>query len=408
MDGRELHTTCCIVGGGPAGMMTGFLLARAGIDVIVLEKHKDFFRDFRGDTIHPSTFQLMHELGLLEDFLRVPHQEISSLSAIFNGHMVHLADFSHLKVARPAIGLMPQWDFLNFIAEQAAKYNSFCLIRQADVTGLLMNHDKITGVKASTPDGPLEVHAKLVIGTDGRQSTVRKAAGLTVIETGAPIDVLWFRLSRHPGDPGQVLGNFSQGRILILLDRSTYWQCGYIIDKDGYDKIKEEGLNKFRTDLAETCPFLKDRLLELTAWTAIQLLSVKIDHLHTWYREGLICIGDAAHAMSPVGGVGINLAIQDAVAAANFLWRPLRDQADVPMTVLARLQIRRTFPTRITQALQVRIQQGIHHRRQTLEKTGVPLIMRWMEHYPLLRRIPARLIGIGVRPEHVQSPEIRN
>ena len=389
-------------------MMTGFLLARAGIDVIVLEKHKDFFRDFRGDTIHPSTFQLMHELGLLEDFLRVPHQEISSLSAIFNGHTVRLADFSHLKVALPAIGLMPQWDFLNFMAEQAARYKSFCLIRQADVTGLLTDRDKITGITATTPDGPLEVHAKLVIGTDGRQSTVRTAAGLTVIETGAPIDVLWFRLSRHPDDPGQILGNFSQGRILILLDRSTYWQCGYVIDKDGYDAIKEEGLNKFRTDLAETSPFLKDRLLELTAWTDIQLLSVKIDHLHTWYREGLICIGDAAHAMSPVGGVGINLAIQDAVAAANLLWRPLRDEADVPLTVLARLQIRRTFPTRVIQALQVRIQQGIKSRRKDVEKTAVPLFMRWAERYPFLRRIPARLVGIGVRPEHVHSPEIRN
>jgi len=408
MDGRELHTTCCIVGGGPAGMMTGFLLARAGIDVIVLEKHKDFFRDFRGDTIHPSTFQLMHELGLLEDFLQVPHQEVSSLSAVFNGQEIHLADFSHLKVARPVIGLMPQWDFLNFIARQAARYNSFSLIRQADVTGLLMNHDKISGVTATTPDGPLKVYAKLVIGTDGRQSTVRTAADLTVIETGAPIDVLWFRLSRHPDDPGQILGNFSNGRILILLDRSTYWQCGYIIDKDGYDKIKEEGLNKFRTDLAETSPFLKDRLLELTDWTDIQLLSVKIDHLHTWYREGLICIGDAAHAMSPVGGVGINLAIQDAVAAANLLWRPLRDQPDVPLTVLARLQIRRTFPTRIIQALQVRIQQGVNHRRKTLEKTGVPLLMRWANRYPFLRRIPARLVGMGVRPEHVHSPEIRN
>jgi len=408
MDGTELHTTCCIVGGGPAGMMTGFLLARAGIDVIVLEKHKDFFRDFRGDTIHPSTFQLMFELGLLEDFLRVPHQEISSMSAIFNGQEVHLADFSHLKVARPAIGLMPQWDFLNFIARQAARYKSFSLIREANVTGLLKDEDKITGVTATTPDGSLEVHAKLVIGTDGRQSTVRAAAGLSVIETGAPIDVLWFRLSRHPDDPGQILGNFSRGRILILLDRSTYWQCGYVIDKDGYDKLKEEGLSKFREDLAETSPFLKDRLLELKDWTDIQLLSVKIDHLHTWYREGLICIGDAAHAMSPVGGVGINLAIQDAVAAANFLWQPLRDEADVPLTVLARLQIRRTFPTRVIQALQIRIQQGIKSRRKDVEKASVPLFMRWAERYPLLRRIPARLVGMGVRPEHVHSPEIRN
>jgi 2-polyprenyl-6-methoxyphenol hydroxylase-like FAD-dependent oxidoreductase len=408
MDGRELHTTCCIVGGGPAGMMTGFLLARAGIDVIVLEKHKDFFRDFRGDTIHPSTFQLMYELGLLEDFLRVPHQEISSLSAIFNGHEIHLADFSHLKVARPAIGLMPQWDFLNFLAGQAARYRSFSLIRQADVTGLLKHEDKITGIIATTPDGPLEVHAKLVIGTDGRQSTVRREAGLSVIETGSPIDVLWFRLSRHPADPGQILGNFSRGRILILLDRNTYWQCGYVIDKDGYDQFKAEGLDKFRADLAETSPFLKDRLLELRAWTDVQLLSVKIDHLHTWYREGLICIGDAAHAMSPVGGVGINLAIQDAVAAANFLWQPLRDQGDVPLTVLARLQIRRAFPTRVIQALQVRIQRGISTRRKATEKTGVPLIMRWAERYPFLRRIPARLVGIGIRPEHVHSPEIRN
>jgi 2-polyprenyl-6-methoxyphenol hydroxylase-like FAD-dependent oxidoreductase len=389
-------------------MMTGFLLARAGIDVIVLEKHKDFFRDFRGDTIHPSTFQLMYELGLLEDFLRVPHQEISSLSAIFNGHEIHLADFSHLKVARPAIGLMPQWDFLNFLAGQAARYRSFSLIRQADVTGLLKHEDKITGIIATTPDGPLEVHAKLVIGTDGRQSTVRREAGLSVIETGSPIDVLWFRLSRHPADPGQILGNFSRGRILILLDRNTYWQCGYVIDKDGYDQFKAEGLDKFRADLAETSPFLKDRLLELRAWTDVQLLSVKIDHLHTWYREGLICIGDAAHAMSPVGGVGINLAIQDAVAAANFLWQPLRDQGDVPLTVLARLQIRRAFPTRVIQALQVRIQRGISTRRKATKKTGVPLIMRWAERYPFLRRIPARLVGIGIRPEHVHSPEIRN
>jgi 2-polyprenyl-6-methoxyphenol hydroxylase-like FAD-dependent oxidoreductase len=408
MNGRELHTNCCIVGGGPAGMMTGFLLARAGIDVIVLEKHKDFFRDFRGDTIHPSTFQLMYELGLLEDFLQVPHQEISSMSAIFNGHEVHLADFSHLKVARPVIGLMPQWDFLNFIAGQAARYKTFSLIREANVTGLLKDEDKITGVIATTPDGSLEVHAKLVIGTDGRQSTIRAAADLSVIETGAPIDVLWFRLSRHADDPGQILGNFSHGRILILLDRSTYWQCGYVIDKDGYDKLKEEGLNKFREDLAETSPFLKDRLLELKDWTDIQLLSVKIDHLHTWYREGLICIGDAAHAMSPVGGVGINLAIQDAVAAANFLWRPLREETDVPMTVLARLQTRRTFPTRVIQALQVRIQQGINSRRKDVEKASIPLFMRWAERFPLLRRIPARLVGMGIRPEHVHSPEIRN
>lgn len=399
---KVLQTTCCIAGGGPAGMMAGFLLARAGIPVIVLEKHKDFFRDFRGDTIHPSTFQVMHELGLLKTFLRVPHQEITSLSAVFNGHRIRLADFSHLKVARPALGLMPQWDFLNFIAEQAKGFSTFTLIREANVVGLLEDQHKITGVAALTPDGPLQVHARLVIGADGRSSVIRREAGLTVIDTGAPIDVLWFRLSRQADDPEQTFGNYHYGEILILLNREDYWQCGYIIDKGGFEKIKEQGLDPFRQKLTEICPFLHLRVQELQDWSDIRLLSVAIDHLQTWYKDGLICIGDAAHAMSPVGGVGINLAIQDAVAAANLLYRPLSLDQRAPVKILKQIQKRRAFPTRVTQALQVRIQKGIAGKRAN---PGIPLVMRLVDRFPLLRRIPALLVGKGVRPEHVRSPE---
>jgi 2-polyprenyl-6-methoxyphenol hydroxylase-like FAD-dependent oxidoreductase len=383
-------------------MMSGFLLARAGIPVIVLEKHKDFFRDFRGDTIHPSTFQIMHELGLLKTFLRVPHQEITSLSAVFNGHSIRLADFSHLKTAKPVLGLMPQWDFLNFIAGQAGKYDTFSLIREANVTGLLKDEAAVTGVSALTPEGPLQVHARLVIGADGRSSVVRREAGLTVIDTGAPIDVLWFRLSRQSDDPEQTFGNYHYGEILIMLNREDYWQCGYIINKGGFEKVKEQGLDPFRQRLVEICPFLNPRVQELQDWSAVKLLSVAIDHLQTWYKDGLICIGDAAHAMSPVGGVGINLAIQDAVAAANLLYRPLGLDQRVPIKVLQRIQKRRTFPTRITQALQVRIQQGIAGKRASRD---IPLVMRLVDRFPLLRRIPALLVGQGVRPEHVRSPQ---
>ena len=400
-DAKVIRTTCCIAGGGPAGMMAGFLLARAGIAVVVLEKHKDFFRDFRGDTIHPSTFQVMHELGLLEAFLQVPHQEINSLSAIFNGRAIKLADFCHLKAAKPVLGLMPQWDFLNFVAEQAVRYSCFSLIREANVIDLLREQDVITGVSALTPDGPLEVHARLVIGADGRGSVVRKKAGLAVIDTGAPIDVLWFRLSRQTSDPEQTFGNFHYGEILIMLNREEYWQCGYIINKGGFEKIREGGLDAFHKKLTEICAFLGDRVQELGEWSDLRLLSVAIDHLETWYRDGLICIGDAAHAMSPVGGVGINLAIQDAVAAANLLYEPLNRGSRVPVAVLRQLQKRRTFPARMIQALQVRIQKGIVDGRGN---TGVPLIMRLVDRFPVLRRIPAMLMGKGVRPEHVHSP----
>src|SRR5579859_5197324 len=366
MEPRSVHTTCCVVGGGPAGMITGFLLARAGIPVVVLEKHRDFFRDFRGDTLHPSTFNIMAQLGLLDAFLKVPHQEITELSAVYNGRRLRFADFSHLHAAKPALGLMPQWDFLNFITEQASKYPNFTLLRETNVTGLLqtptapplsntpaapgtqspptnphLQPPRITGVHAETPAGGLDIHASLVIGADGRGSTVRKAAGLEPIETGVPIDVLWFRLSRHPDDPGTVFGNFYRGRILILVYRGDYWQCGLVIDKGGFEKIKADGLENFRDQLTVICPFLKNRIHELTDWSKVNLLVVKIDHLETWYTNGLLCIGDAAHAMSPVGGVGINLAIQDAVATANILWAPLKNNQPITETLLRKVQKRR-------------------------------------------------------------------
>ncbi|HEY8969902.1 MAG TPA: FAD-dependent oxidoreductase [Puia sp.] len=394
-------TDCCIVGGGPAGMMAGFLLARCGISVMVLEKHKDFFRDFRGDTIHPSTFQIMHELGLLEAFRKVPHQEISSINALFNGRSIRLVDFSHLKLALPAAGVMPQWDFLNFIAKQAEQFPTFSLIREANVTGLLKNGDGITGVTALTPDGPLEVHARLVIGADGRSSVIRQAAGLKVIDTGAPIDVLWFRLTHRANDPDQAFGNFYYGKILVMLNRGQYWQCGFIIEKGGFEQLKAKGMGAFTKELTTICPFLDDRVQELRDWSDVKLLSVKIDHLETWYRAGLICIGDAAHAMSPVGGVGINLAIQDAVAAANRLYKPLQSGLPIPIDILRSIQKRRVFPTRVTQALQVSIQKGIVTGDA---RSRIPLIVRLIDRFPFLRRIPAMIIGNGIRPEHVHAP----
>ncbi len=401
-----IHTTCCIAGGGPAGMMCAFLLARAGVPVTVLEKHKDFFRDFRGDTIHPSTFQIMDDLGLLQDFLRLPHQEITTLSAVFNGRTIHLADFSHLHYVKPVLGLMPQWDFLNFLAEKAKKYPTFSLMREAKVTGLLIEEDAVCGVTVQTPDESLDIRCKLVIGADGRSSDVRSQAGLEVIETGVPIDILWFRLSRHEGDPAQTLGNFLQGEILILLNRDTYWQCGYVIDKGGFDTIKSQGLVVFRKKIVGICPYLVDRVGELGDWSVVQLLTITVDHLETWYREGLVCIGDAALAMSPVGGVGINLAIQDAVAAANAFWEHLSKNEPIPETVLSKFQSRRAFPARAIQAVQAKIHEGIHIRRDQKPQRGAPWVMRLVDDIPLLRRIPAWIIGRGFRPERVRTPEV--
>lgn len=387
-------------------MMLGFLLARAGIEVVVLEKHADFFRDFRGDTIHPSTLQLMHELGLLEEFLKVPHQEMKHLGFDFNNYPIQLADFTHLKIAKPVLALMPQWDFLKFIEQHAVKYAGFKLVMNANVTDLIKENGRVTGVVATTKDGPLEVRGAVVVGTDGRRSTVREKAELKVLSSGVPIDVLWFRITRKETDPPQTFGRFEHGHVMVLLNRDEYWQCAYIIDKGGYDKIQNSGLVAFRETLAEVSPFLADRLEELKSWDDIKLLTVDIDHLERWYTDGLLCIGDAAHAMSPIGGVGINLAIQDAVATANILYQPLLRNEPITNAVLQLVQKRREFPARVIQKLQINIQNNIiTHGGKLNEATKPPLVMRIINMIPLLQRLPAKAVGMGVRPEHVRTPE---
>ena len=403
---QKLKTQCCIAGGGPAGMMLGFLLARAGIEVIVFEKHADFFRDFRGDTIHPSTFQLIYELGLLDEFLKVPHQEVKQLEVVFNCISIQLADFTHLNVAKPVLGLMPQWDFLKFLQTHAAKYPSFKLILEAEVTDIIKQNGRVTGITANTKDGPLQVFGDIVVATDGRSSILRKKAGLKVIPSGVPIDVLWFRVSRQPDDPAQTFGRFDHGRIMVLLNRDEYWQCAYLIDKGIYPQMQQKGLEAFHRELSEVSPFLANRMTELKSWDDIKLLSVDIDHLETWYTDGLLCIGDAAHAMSPIGGVGINLAVQDAVATANILFDPLSRNKIVTTDILRKVQNRRTFPTRVIQRVQIFIQNGIMNRRSLAAKhEKPPLPFRLIKAFPILSRIPAWLIGIGVRPEHVKTPE---
>jgi 2-polyprenyl-6-methoxyphenol hydroxylase-like FAD-dependent oxidoreductase len=401
------QTACCVVGGGPAGMVLGFLLARAGIEVLVLEKHADFFRDFRGDTIHPSTFELMYELGLLEDFLRVPHQQLLEIGAAIDDFSVTIADFSHLPVHCKFVGLMPQWDFLNFIAEKAKAYPEFHLHMESEVTDLLIEDDRVTGVRARTRDGDREFRAGLTVGADGRHSIVRAKAGFEVFDLGAPIDVLWMRLSRLPTDPAQTLGRFRAGKLLVTLDRGDYWQCAYVIAKGGFDAIQKKGLPAFRQDLETVAPFLQGRTAELKDWSDIKLLSVAVDRLRHWSRSGLLCIGDSAHAMSPIGGVGINLAIQDAVAAANILVPALSKGASAD-AYLHKVQARREFPTRTTQGFQI-----FAHKRfitpalatkAPLKRLPLPLAL--LKHFPILRRIPARMVGLGFRPEHIHTPDI--
>jgi 2-polyprenyl-6-methoxyphenol hydroxylase-like FAD-dependent oxidoreductase len=399
---ERIQVRCCVAGGGPAGMMLGFLLARAGVDVLVLEKHADFLRDFRGDTVHPSTLEVMHELGLLDDFLKRPHQEARQLTGYVGGEPVLVADFSHLPTRCPFIAFMPQWDFLNFLEEHGRQYPQFHVKMRATVTELLEEGGTVVGVRAQTPDGPLEVRADLVVGADGRHSTVRGRAGLKVQDVGAPMDVLWLRLPRRPDDPDQPAGRFDRGRILVMLNRGDYWQCGFVIPKGALETIRARGLEAFRATLAEIAPYIADRVGELRSWDEIKLLTVVVDRLRRWYRPGLLCLGDAAHAMSPVGGVGINLAIQDAVAAANRLAGPLREGRVTPRDLQA-VQRRREFPTRVTQGIQVLIQNGVIRRVLAGRKPlGLPLPLRLFRWFPLLRRIPARLIGMGIRPEHVR------
>lgn len=383
--------------------MLGLLLARAGVDVVVLEKHADFLRDFRGDTIHPSTLEVMHELGLLDDLLKLPHQKAPQLNGYFGGLALTIADFSHLPVRCPYIAFMPQWDFLNFLTKHASRYPTFKLRMQAEVTGLLEEDGCVVGLRATTPEGPLDVRASLVVGADGRHSVVRAQAGLQVDELGAPMDVLWFGLSRRPTDPEASMGRFDIGRIFITLNRGDYWQCGFVIPKGSVEQIREKGLPAFRAGVAQLAPFAADRVGELQDWNAVKLLTVKVDRLTQWCRPGLLCIGDAAHAMSPVGGVGINLAIQDAVAAANLLTVPLR-AGRVTIGDLRRVQQRRMLPTRLTQRMQLFMQNRVIRRvLSSTEALAPPLAIKLLAWFPIVRRIPARLIGMGVRPEHVRA-----
>jgi 2-polyprenyl-6-methoxyphenol hydroxylase-like FAD-dependent oxidoreductase len=401
---ETLAARCCIAGGGPAGMMLGLLLARAGVDVIVLEKHADFFRDFRGDTIHPSTLEVVHELGLLDEFLKRPHQELRLLRGWIGDEMIPVADFSHLPTHCKFIALTPQWDFLDFLSQQAKTYPSFRLRMQAEVTDLIEEGGRVAGVHAHTPSGALEVRADLVVGADGRHSTVRSQSGLEIIDLGAPMDVLWMRLSQRPGDPKESMGRFDPGHVFVMIDRGDYWQCAFVIPKGGFDEVKRRGLEAFRQEVARVAPFMRDRVGEIAEWDHVKLLTVAVDRLRQWFRPGLLCIGDAAHAMSPIGGIGINLAVQDAVAAGNLLAEPLR-RGPATLDQLWAVQRRREFPTRITQRAQVLIQNRIIGRVLTAQaKTfSLPLPLRLMRRWPFLRRIPARLIGMGVRPEHVRA-----
>jgi 2-polyprenyl-6-methoxyphenol hydroxylase-like FAD-dependent oxidoreductase len=402
----EIKTTCCIAGGGPAGMMLGFLLARAGVPVVVLEKHEDFLRDFRGDTVHPSTLELMHELGLLQEFLRVPHSAVREISLqIGDDHLV-VGYFEHLPVHCKFIALMPQWDFLNFLADRARRYPGFDLRVRTEATDLLFDDGRVAGLRAKTPDGQIEIRADLTVGCDGRHSTLRERAGFSVENLRAPMDVMWFRISRKDNDPAGVAARVESGRMLVMLNRNDYWQCAYIIPKGTADEVKQVGLDEFRNSVGDLFPLLRDRLHEIDSWDKVKLLTVEVDRLQRWYRAGLICIGDAAHAMSPIGGVGINLAVQDAVAAANILAEPLR-RGTVTIDTLKQVQQRREFPTRVTQRLQIIMQNNLigPALANKSKRPRAPLFMKMMQ-WPLLRRIPGRLLAYGVRPEHIHAPAL--
>jgi 2-polyprenyl-6-methoxyphenol hydroxylase-like FAD-dependent oxidoreductase len=405
MADESLSVRCCIVGGGPAGMMLGFLLARAGVDIVVLEKHVDFLRDFRGDTIHPSTLEVLNELGILDEFLKRPHQKVTQLNAVFDDATLTVADFSHLPVRCKFIAFMPQWHFLDFLLEQGRRYPNFRVIKQAEVVDLIEDMGRVVGVRAKTPNGTLDIHASLVVGADGRTSIVRSKAGLKVQDIGAPMDVMWFGLSRAPDDYENVLARFGTGNIFIMINRGDYWQCGFVIPKGSADKVRSEGLDAFHRNIAELSPFISSRVGEIDTWDKVKLLTVGVDRLTRWYKPGLLCIGDASHTMSPVGGVGINLAIQDAVAASNILAKPLYDNC-LRETDLALVQKRREFPARMTQAFQVFVQRRVITKSLSGKtKVSPPLLARLIGSCPWLRRIPARLIGMGIRPEHIQVAE---
>jgi 2-polyprenyl-6-methoxyphenol hydroxylase-like FAD-dependent oxidoreductase len=401
MPGRET-TTCCIAGGGPAGVVLGYLLARAGVHVIVLEKHKDFFRDFRGDTIHPSTLELMYELGLLDEFLKLPHQELQRIGGQFGDFAFTGADFSHLPTHCKFIALMPQWDFLNFLANQGKRFRTFELRMEHEAIGVLEKDGEVKGIRVKTPEGLMEMEADLVVACDGRHSTVRDAAEFEVMDLGVPVDVLWFHISRKPDDSYQALGRIDYGEMLVLINREEYFQAGLIVRKGAFDSVKAAGLPAFRESLLRIAPFLGDRVEEIKDWDQVKLLSIQINRLRQWYKPGLLCIGDAAHAMSPAGGVGINYAIQDAVATANLLAEALREHK-VTDALLEKVQERRELPVRIVQSLQAKAHNASLNFLGRPVKAKAPWQMRAFFRIPGLERMMARGIGLGVRPEHIHT-----
>ncbi len=405
MDTKYLSTRCCIVGGGPAGVMLGFLLARAGVDVVVLEKHADFLRDFRGDTIHPSTLELMHELGLLDEFLKLPHRKVERIGVQIGAANLTIADFTNLPTVCKFIALMPQWDFLEFLAAHGRRFQGFHLMMSTSATEVILDGDRAAGVRALSEAGAIEIRADLVVGADGRHSTVRSSAGFTADNLGAPMDVLWMRLSRRQGDGSEAFGHVEGSRMFIMLDRGDYWQCAFVIPKGSADVMMKTDIDAFRGTILDMSPWLGDRVNELKGWYDVKLLTVAVDRLPCWHRPGLLCIGDSAHAMSPIGGVGINLAVQDAVAAANILAEPLRG-GTLTDDHLARVQARREWPTRVTQSIQLAIQNRVVRRVLAgAAPSKPPFLLKLLDWAPALRGIPARLVGIGVRPEHVRTAE---
>lgn len=397
--------TCCIIGGGPAGIMLGFLLARAGISVTVLEKHKDFFRDFRGDTIHPSTLELLYELGLLDKFLTLPHSQVTRLSGFIGNRTVTMANFAHLPTHAKFIALMPQWDFLNFIAAEAAKFPTFTLRMGWEATGLIQHNGVTTGVLANTPEGPVEIPATLTVGCDGRHATSRTAAHLPLTDEGVPVDVLWLRVARQPSDPENALGYVNYGRLIVLINRNDYFQVGYIIAKGSFAQIQQQGLPAFRESIERIVPFLAGRTAEIDSWDKVKLLTVQVNRLQQWSSPGLLCIGDAAHAMSPVGGLGINIALQDAVATANILTEALQHNA-LTLHHLQQVQHYREKAVRRTQAVQVFAHRILNRVLQNPGPLNPPLIFRAITSLPGFQYITARFVGMGLQPQHIHAPRV--
>jgi 2-polyprenyl-6-methoxyphenol hydroxylase-like FAD-dependent oxidoreductase len=402
MDVRTIETTCCIAGGGPAGIMLGYLLARQGVAVTVLEKHTDFFRDFRGDTVHPSTLEVMRELDLLDDLLKLPHQRLTSVGGMFGGYRFQAANFRYVPTHCKFVAMMPQWDFLNFLSERARQFPSFDLRMGHEATALVEENGRIVGVASES----LKIRAHLVVGCDGRQSILRTAAQMEVVETGVPIDVLWFRISRREDDPDQLLGNLNYGKALVLINRGDYFQAGLIIRKGSFDEIRDAGMDAFRITIVQIAPYLLDRVDELQDWDQVKLLTVQINRLRTWHRPGLLFIGDAAHAMSPAGGVGINLAIQDAVAASNILADALRERRATD-ELLAQVQYRREFPARVTQAVQANAHKAFAWVFRQTGPMKAPWPLKVVMRIPGLQHVTGRLVGVGVRPEHVRPVKIK-